>query len=407
MKILIAHNFYQQPGGEDQCAAAEIAMLREFDHEVIEYFLHNSAIIGMSNLQVAARTIWNWQTYNELRQLLRRHRPQIAHFHNTFPLISPAAYYAARSENVKVVQTVHNFRVSCANGLFFRNGRPCEECVGKSVAWPAVLHKCYRQSRAASATVASMLTVHRGLGTWHKAVDSYIALTKNQRDRLIAVGLPPSKIAVKSNFAYPAPGPGTGSGGYAIYVGRLSAEKGVATLLEAWRHLDGLLPLRIVGDGPLAGAVQEAASRQPAVQWLGHRPLDEVYDLIGGAAALVLPSECYENFPRVIIEAFAKGTPVVASRLGAMAEIVDDGGTGLLFQPGSPSDLAAKIRDMIGSTAAAARMRRAARDSFDRRYTVGANHEVLMNIYERTINRRSQPERAESKRINEEIRHHT
>lgn len=404
MKILIAHNFYQQSGGEDQCVASEIAMLKEFGHEVIEYFLHNNTISGMSNLQVAARTIWNWETYREMRRLLRQHRPQIAHFHNTFPLISPAAYYAAKSENVGVVQTLHNFRLSCANGLYFRDGRPCEECVGKSVPWPAVLHKCYRQSRAASATVGTMLTVHRGLGTWHKAVDAYIALTKVQRDKLIAAGLPAAKIAVKPNFAYPDPGPGAGLGGYAIYVGRLSAEKGVATLLEAWRQLDGILPLRIVGDGPLAPAVQEAASKHPAIQWLGHRPLETVYDLIGDAAALILPSQCYENFPRVIIEAFAKGTPVIASRLGGMAEIVDDGSTGLLFQPGNPADLAAKVRSIVDSTESLARMRGTARRDFDRRYTVRANHEVLMEIYERTINPGLKAQWTEGKRIGKEIR---
>ena len=388
MKILIAHNFYQQPGGEDQCAAAEIAMLKEFGHEVIEYFLHNNTISGMSNLQVAARTIWNWETYREVRRRLRQHRPQIAHFHNTFPLISPAAYYAAKSENVSVVQTLHNFRLSCANGLYFRNGRPCEECVGKSVPWPAVLHKCYRQSRAASATVGTMLTVHRGLGTWHKAVDAYIALTKIHRDKLIAAGLPAAKIAVKPNFAYPDPGPGAGLGGYAIYVGRLSAEKGVMTLLAAWRQLDGKLPLRIVGDGPLAQAVQEAALADSTIQWLGHVPLEAVYELIGRATALILPSQCYENFPRVVIEAFAKGTPVIASKLGAMAEIVDDGRTGLLFQPGNPADLAAKIRSIVANAAAVACMRLAARHDYDCHFTAYANHGALMSIYERAINPR-------------------
>jgi glycosyltransferase involved in cell wall biosynthesis len=404
MRILVAHNFYQQPGGEDQCAVAEIAMLREFGrHEVIEYFLHNNAISDMSNLQVAARTIWNWETHRELRQLLRKHRPQIAHFHNTFPLISPAAYYAAKSESVCVVQTVHNLRLSCANGLYFRDGRPCEECAGRSVPWPAVLHRCYRQSRAASATVASMLTVHRGLGTWHKTVDAYIALTKIQRDKLIAAGLPAAKIAIKSNFAYPDPGLGAGSGGYAIYVGRLSAEKGVATLLEAWRHLDGVLPLKVLGDGPLAGAVQDAARTDHAIQWLGHRPLEAVYDLIGGATVLVLPSECSENFPRVLIEAFAKGTPVVASRLGAMAEIVDDGSTGLLFQPGDPADLAAKVRCIVENTESLARMRRTARRKFDHHYTARANHEALMRIYERAINPGFKAQRSENKRIGEEV----
>jgi glycosyltransferase involved in cell wall biosynthesis len=386
MNVLIAHNFYQNAGGEDQCVAAEIAMLKQFGHEVTEYRLHNKTIENMSNVEVAARTIWNAQTYRELRALFRAQRPQIAHFHNTFPLISPAAYYAARSENVRVVQTLHNFRLSCANAVLFRNDRVCEECIGKSVPWPAILHKCYRDSRAASAAVAAMLTVHRGLGTWQKAVDLYVALTEASRSKLIAAGLPADKIAVKSNFAYPDPGPGAGGGGYAIYVGRLSAEKGVTTLLEAWRLLDGRLPLKIVGDGPLAGAVREAALQNSAVEWLGHVALDSVYELIGGATALILPSQCYENFPRVIIEAFAKGTPVIASNLGAMAEIVDDGRTGLRFQPGNPADLAAKIKRIQGDPETLARMRRAARHDFERHFTVDANCQALMKIYEQAIN---------------------
>lgn len=388
MKILVAHNFYQQPGGEDQCVSAEILMLKNFGQDVAEYFMYNDTISSISKLQLAARTVWNWQTYNGLRQLLREQRPQIVHFHNTFPLISPAAYYAARSENVTVVQTLHNFRLSCANGLLFRDDRPCEDCIGRSVPWPAVLHKCYRHSRAASATVAMMLTVHRGIGTWHKVVDAYIALSETNRNKLIAAGLPADKIAVKGNFAYPDPGVGRGAGGYAIYAGRLSPEKGVKTLLGAWSHLDGKLPLRIVGDGPLAGAVREAALNNAAIRWMGQVSLERVYELIGNATALILPSQCYENFPRVLIEALAKGTPVIASKIGAMAEIVDDGRTGLLFQPGNPADLAAKVQCIVANPEALASMRSAARHDFDRHFTVSANHEALMNIYERAIKHR-------------------
>jgi len=340
MKILAAHNFYKQPGGEDQCVAAEVAMLKAHGHEVTQYFLTNESIDAMNRLQVGSRTIWSGPVFRELRQLFRTHRPQIAHFHNTFPLISPAAYYAAQAENVHVVQTLHNFRLCCANAVLFRDGNVCEDCLGKSIPWSAIVHKCYHDSRAASTTIATMLTAHRVLGTWRKLIDVYIALTEFGRRKLIEGGLPADKIAVKSNFAYPDPGPGAGTGGYAVFVGRLSAEKGVATLLEAWRHLGGTLPLRLVGDGPLAGAVREAAAKDDSIQWLGNVPLEAVYTLVGEATFLALPSQCYENFPRVVIEAFAKGTPVIASKLGGMAEIVDDGRTGLHFKPGDAADLA-------------------------------------------------------------------
>ena len=210
MRILLAHNRYQQEGGEDQSFAAEAAMLRDRGHEVIEYTTHNRAIDGMNHVALALRTVWNATTYAELRRLFRRHRPQIAHFNNTFPLISPSAYYAARAEGVPVVQTLRNFRLLCPNALLFRNGKICHECVSTTTAWPAVVHKCYRGSRAASAVVAAMLTTHRTCGTWHTSVDTYIALTQFSRQTFVDAGFPADRIIVKPNFVYPDPGPGTG-----------------------------------------------------------------------------------------------------------------------------------------------------------------------------------------------------
>jgi glycosyltransferase involved in cell wall biosynthesis len=392
MKVVVAHNFYKQPGGEDQCVAAEVAMLRARGHDVTEYYLRNDSIDAMSGLQLASRMMWSRPAVRELRQILRARRPQIVHFHNTFPLISPAAYYAARAENARVVQTLHNFRLCCPNALLFRDGSVCEDCLGKAIPWRGVAHKCYRDNYVASAAVATMLTMHRAVGTWRNAVDTYIALTKFGRCKLVEGGLPADKIAVKPNFAFPDPGSGSGNGGYAIYVGRLSAEKGVTALLEAWRRLGDVLPLKLVGDGPLAAAVAKAAAENASIQWLGSMPLDAVYELIGRAAILVLPSQCYETFARVIIEAFAKGTPVVVSKLGAMAEIVDDGHTGLFFKPGDPADLAAKVRSIIANPLKLKCMRQAARRIFDQNFTADANHKILMKIYEGAMRSGSRPE---------------
>ena len=240
-------------------------------------------------------------------------------------MISPAAYYAARAENVRVVQTLHNFRILCPNAIFFREGRPCEDCLGRSIPWPGVVHKCYRGSRTASAASAAMLIAHRTLGTWQKAVDVFIALTQFSRKKFIQGRLPAEKIAVKANFVYPDPGIGAGTGEYAVFVGRLSAEKGLDTLLDAWKVLRENVALKIVGDGPLAAIVEEAAANDSRIEWLGRKSAEEVYALIGQAKFLLCPSNCYENFGRVIVEAFVKGTPVVASDLGAMAELVDHG----------------------------------------------------------------------------------
>ena len=383
MHILLAHNHYKLPGGEDQCVAAETAMLKAHGHRVTLYCLSNEATDNMGRLQIADRMLWSQQAYLDIQRLVRADRPDVVHFHNTFPLISPAAYYAARAEGVPVVQTLHNFRLLCVNALLFRDGRPCEDCLGK-IPWRGVAHKCYRDSRAVSTAVATMITAHRASGTWRNAVDTYIALSEFSRRKFIEGGLPADRIAVKSNFLFPQPDAGAGDGGYAVYVGRLSAEKGVETLLKAWRLLGHAVPLKIAGDGPLAPTVVKATAQNPAIEWLRDLPHEKVYDLIGAAACLILPSECYEGaLPRVIIEAFAKGTPVITSGHGAMADMINDGGNGLRFVPGDAEDLAAKVRCLFSDRSVLNRMRCASRETFDRNFTADANHETLMTIYGR------------------------
>ena len=311
MKVLLAHNYYQQAGGEDQVFADEGWLLESNGHQVLRYTVHNDQIKQGGQLSLAVKTIWNRSTYAELRELFRREQPAVVHFQNTFPLISPAAYYAARAEGVAVVQEIPNYRLLCPNAQLMRDGRVCEDCVGKLFAWPGVVHKCYRNSRGVTGVVAAMLSIHKIAGTWTGAVDTYIALTQFTRGKLIQGGLPAEKIEVKGNFLHPDPGPGTGDGGYAVFVGRLSPEKGVRTLLAAWELLGGRIPLKILGDGPLASDVRDAAARISGIEWLGRRPLNEVLDIVGRAAMLVFPSQWYEGQPKTIIEALAKGTPVV------------------------------------------------------------------------------------------------
>lgn len=394
MDILIAHNYYQQPGGEDQSFAAEAKVLEDRGHAVIRHCVHNDSIEGMSRLSVAGQTVWSGSSAREIKRLIKEHRPDVVHFNNTFPLISPAAYYAAASEGVAVVQSLRNFRLLCVNAQFFRDGRVCEDCLGSPLAWRGVLHKCYRNNRAASATVAGMVAVHRAMGTWRNKVDLYIALAQSGRRKFIEGGLPPEKIVVKPNFVYPDPGVGPGDGNYAVFVGRLSPEKGLGTMLKAWDLLGERMPLRIIGDGPQVDEVRQAAARNPAVQWLGRKSIQEVYSIIGSAAVLVFPSEWYETFGRVGAEAYAKGTPVIASNLGAMAELVDHNRTGLLFEPGNPQDLAAKVNEFLAfSPERRQAMRYAARAEYEAKYTADRNYEMLMDIYRTAIERRKQRRR--------------
>ena len=385
MKIIVAHNFYQQPGGEDVVYQAEVDLLRQFGHDVVPFQIHNDSVNGMGRLALLANTVWNRSVYKQFRRLVRETKPDVVHFHNTFPLISPAAYYAAHAEGAAVVQTLHNFRLLCASALFYRDGKVCTECLGKSVPLNGIKHGCYRGSKVQSAVVAGSVAIHRTSGTYGRAVDRYVALTESARDKFVVGGLPSDKIVVKPNFVHPDPGPRQG-GNYAIFVGRLSPEKGVDTLLAAWRTVGDRLPLKIIGDGPLADDVREAMKTNPAITWLGRKPADEIAELIGNAGLLIQPSNCFETFGRVSVEAFAVGTPVVATGHGAMADVVGtDGRLGSLFAPGDPADLAKKVIDLWSNQAALPAMRATVRREYEAKYTGSQNHAFLTDIYQQAI----------------------
>jgi glycosyltransferase involved in cell wall biosynthesis len=381
MRVLHVHNFYQSPGGEDQSFAATGAMLENYGHEVIRFTLRNDVIAEIGKLAAARKAVWNGAVHQELGRLIQRTRPDVAHFENTMPLVSPAAYYACHAEGVPVVQTLRNYRMICPASILYRNGEICEDCVGKWLPWPGIAHGCYRASRLGSAVVATMLAVHYAAGTWTKQVDAYIALNCFSRAKFIEGGLDPEKIHVSPNFLSSTPNPGDGAGGYALFAGRLTPEKGIRTLLAAWEDLASDLSLKILGDGPDAGLVVEATARHPSIEWLGWRPADEVLEHVGGAKFVVVPSAWYEGFARSVLEGFAKGTPVIASDLGSMGAIVEHRRTGLLFVPNDPADLVQQVRSMLNAPHAYARMRLAARQEFETHYTAEANHDRLLKIY--------------------------
>lgn len=396
MKILMCHNYYQQPGGEDKSFAAEAELLESRGHEVIRYTRHNDDVEQMSKWAVARETLWSRRTYREIRGLVRKHRPQVMHCTNTFPLISPSAYYAARDEKAAVVQSLRNYRLLCPGAAFLRDGKACEDCLGKLMPWRAVAHKCYRGNRAASGVVAGMLTWHRMLGTWSRAVDMYYALTEFSRDKFIEGGLPAEKVAVKPNFLNVQPEPGSGAGGYAVFVGRLSPEKGLSTLLDAWSQMNLALPLKIVGDGPLAEDVRRAASEDSRIEWLGFRNASQLQTIVGDARFLIVPSIWYEGFPRTILEAFALGTPVVASRLGSMAEIIDHGRTGCHFNPSDTAGLIQAVQRLHGDDRLLSDMRLAARAEFEAKYSAEENYRQLIDIYDQALANAGLPPTGES-----------
>lgn len=396
MKILLVHNTYQQQGGEDVVFEQERRLLEHAGHEVILYQRSNWEIEGYSavkRLGLAAHMVWAHDTQREIAWLLQEKRPDLAHIHNTFMMVSPSIYAACAEARVPVVQTLHNYRLLCPAAFFFRGGRVCEECLDHGL-WRAVRHGCYHDSHAATTAVALMLAVHRRLHTWTRSASRFIALSTFAQRKFIEGGLPKEKIEVKPNFVFADPGCGAGRGEYVLFIGRLSPNNRVVTLLDAWQRLPTGIPLRIIGGG-LEHKFLEAYAGQmglSGVRFDGQLPHDKVMEALKGARFLAFTSEWYENFPMTIVEAFACGVPVICSRLGAMEEIVADGRTGLHFTPGDSDDLAAKVAWAWARPEEMAAMGRAARAEYESKYTAEKNYEMLMRIYQKVLEKNLQGE---------------
>lgn len=380
MKVLIVHNRYQLAGGEDAVVDAEVALLQSQGVEVQRYERHNDDIKGMSLASAAVQAYWSRQTVQEVSAILAEWRPDVVHVHNTLSLVSPSVYWAAAQHRVPVVQTLHNFRLLCPQGMLLREGKVCEQCVGKSVPWPAVVHRCYRDSRAQSAVLTGLLTVHRAMGTYTAKVARFIALNEFCRAKFIEGGLPAEKVVVKPNFVdLPLPDSNAPRSG-GLFVGRLSHEKGIETLVQA-KLAYPAMPVEVIGSGPEEVSVKGAFGSAA----FGFMALDGIVQRMRQVAFLVLPSICYENFPRTIVEAFACGLPVIASRIGSLAVLVRDGETGLLFDPADPQDLVRKVQWAQAHPADMARMGANARRQYELEFNAEVNFARLMAIYAEAI----------------------
>lgn len=377
--VVLVHNRYREPGGEEGVFEEEAALLEAHGHCVTRVETSNERVEALSPVRLGMSLMWNRREAERVREAVADTGAEIAHFHNTFPLISPAAYYGARSAGAAVVQTLHNYRLICPGSQLLRDGRPCEDCVGSRLAWRGAMHGCYRGSRVQSAGVAAMVAGHRLAGTWDRKVDAYIALTPFARDRFVAGGLPADRLHVRPNFLQRDPGEGEHRGDYALFVGRLAEQKGVHTLLEAWRSLGGRIPLRIIGDGDLG---EGALGAVPGVEWVGPVDRDAVFAAMRDARALVLPSISYENFPMTVVEAFGTGLPVIASRIGGLPGIIQHGLTGLTFEAGSADALADAVNAGWRDPGALQAMGAAAREEYERSYTDETAYASLVTIYD-------------------------
>lgn len=389
LTVLVVHERYRQSGGEDAVVAGESALLAARGHRVETLIIDNRTIpdhpSAPERLALAAGTIWSAHWSREIDRAVRRLHPDVVHVHNTLPLLSPAVHVAARRAGAATVQTLHNYRLICPASTLFRDGRPCEDCVGRVIAWPAIRHACYRGSRAQSGTVAAMLAFHRLRGTWRHDVDRFIALTEFARGRLVDGGLPAGRIVVKPNFLDPDPGPGNGGSSF-LAVGRLVPEKGVATLLAAFGRAPAGATCRVVGSGPLEPDIRSAIDR--GIVALGAGTRETVFEELGRARALIVPSIWYEGFPMVVVEAFARGVPVIASRIGSLAEIVEDGRTGLHVTPGDADDLSRAVGWANDHPDELRQMGLRARRVFEERYSGGAGYPRLLGVYQAALQRR-------------------
>jgi glycosyltransferase involved in cell wall biosynthesis len=387
MKILVVHNHYQQFGGEHTAVEAQTALLRRHGHEVISYTRDNTTIQNYQLLDKVLffpRTIFSREVYDQITQLVQQERPAVAHVHNVFPLISPAIYRALAAAGVPIVQTVHNFRFLCANSLFYTHDQICELCKSGNMIH-AVRLRCYRDSYPLSSLYALSIGLHRRLGTF-QLIDRFIALSAFSAQKLVEGEIAPhDKITVLGNFLpdpLPAPGSFEARESYVLYLGRLSREKGIATLIEAMAGVSEL-SLKILGDGPENESLRALARERDLsnVEFLGHVSGEQKWNLLRQALAVAMPSLWYEHFPFAVLEGMAVGTPVVASRLGSLRDLIEDGRSGLLFRHGNSEDLCVKLSELAEGPQDTLAMGRYARETVERRFTETIHYAGLMRIY--------------------------
>ena len=394
MRIVFVHNYYRQSGGEDAVFNAESNLLEQYGHEVIRYTVTNEDITSYSGLALAGATLWNNTQYRKMRELLRDEHPDIVHVHNTLPLISPSIYFAAESESIPLVQMLHNYRPFCLNGVLYRDGHICEDCVGR-FPLSGVLHRCYRGSFSASTAIMALYVVHyKMLRTYENHVSISITSTQFAKNLFVRMGLNGEKIIVKPNLVNIARTIGNESqtnltNKKAVFVGRLDDRKGIWTLLSAIEKVN--TPLVLIGDGDLRPKVERWLSERPSLNieitgWLDSDKLSERFET---ASMLILPSEFYESFGNVIVEAFSYGVPVITTNFGAQSELVEDEKNGLLFPLGDCNALTEKIRMLNDNPELCRMLGKNARVEYEQKYTPERNYEMLMKIYSQALETRN------------------
>lgn len=390
MKVLLIHNYLRPPSGENTVFDAEKELLLNHHRELATYEKSNYEIEKYSlikKLKIPLHIFWSLKSYKEIKRLIKTNRPDIAHFHNTFPLVSPSAYFACKDEGVPVVQTLHNHRLFCPGGYFLRNGKICKDCVEKGLRC-SINNACYHDSKIQTAGLAAMLYIHRKLETWNKRIDCYITLTKFAKELYSNAGLPEDKISIKPNFIHDLKAYKKESVRFGVFIGRLGVEKGVESLLHALRKTDNL-SFKLLGDGPLRNSLEDIKSKLNLknLEFCGYKSREETISILGKASFLVLPAIYYEGFPMVILEAMSLGKPVITTDLGGLPEIIRDGYNGFIVPSGDINVLSEKMNMLVKDKATCEMMGQNARKEYETKYTPEKNYEMLMDIYKKVIER--------------------
>lgn len=388
-KVLIVHNYYQLPGGEDTVVENEKNMLLENGHDVVLYTRHNDEIKSkgiLGKLMLPFDTIFSFKTYREVKKKIKEESINIVHVHNTLPLVSPSVYYSAKHCKVPVIQTIHNFRLLCPAATFTRDNKICEECIEKSLIC-SIKNKCYRGSLIQSVLSAFTLSFHRLIGTYNK-IDNYIVLTEFNKSKLMNL-VSEDKISIKPNFVKRSNEiVENNNKEYFLFLGRIDELKGVRILVEAWKEINSS-KLLIVGKGPLENKINKYIKDNDIknIELLGFKQKDKVIELINGAKALIVPSKWYEGFPMTIVESLSLGTPVIASDIGNLSTIINDEQNGLLFKYDDKESLIRRVKEIDDNNELLEKLSKGAINSFNKHYNSIKNYELLINVYNKCSRR--------------------
>lgn len=381
LNVLQVHNRPLIPGGADQVVANEAEMLRAEGCRVEQLIMDTRSELSVGEARTAAKVIWNRAAQHLLEESMASIRPDVVHVHTPFPLMSPAIFRTAHQRGVPTVGTSHSYRYSCIRATCYRDGDVCELCVGARTKAPGVRYRCYKDSYLASLAMASSLAIHRLVGTFHDCVTRYIALSGFMKDLYVRDGFPRNKIVVKPN-SVPDPGlRGDRRSDYVLYAGRLTIEKGIPTLIEAWERSPQLPRLIVAGDGDLRATVLQAAAQDPRIEYRGWVTGEHMRRLLDEALGLLLPSEWYEGHPLVAVEALARGVPVISSKTANSSGVVEDRVSGALFETGDPASLSDKILEMTRDRQELEDMGRAARARYRSVYSQEDDVARLLEIY--------------------------